>query len=461
MKTLIKGGKVVNADGSRMADVLLDGEHIAKVAESLDTPADRVIDASGKLVIPGGIDVHTHFDLPFGGTVSSDNFDTGQKAAAFGGTTCHIDFAIQISGRPLKEAIDLWHQKADGKATIDYGFHLAITEMNDSVMNELATLPDLGVTSLKLFMAYKNVFMVDDETLFRTMMAARDIGLLTCVHAENGDVIDVLVAQLLAEGKTDPVYHGKSRPHWAEAEATGRAAAFAAISGAPLYVVHLTCASALDQVRMARAKGVKVAAETCPQYLFTTEEDLARPNFEGAKYVCSPPVRTEADQAALWGGLTDGNLACVSTDHCSFNFKDQKELGRDDFTKIPNGLPGIEDRMMVLYHYGVTGSKLSPERWVELCATNPAKIFGLYPRKGTIAEGADGDVVVWDPAKEHTISAKTHHMNVDYNLFEGLKVKGVPSIVFSAGRLLVEDGEFKGETGAGRFIKRDLIHDVV
>ncbi|MFH0881820.1 MAG: dihydropyrimidinase [bacterium] len=460
MKTLIKGGKVVNADGSRMADVLLEGERIAKVGESLDTPADRVIDASGKLVIPGGIDVHTHFDLPFGGTVSSDNFDTGQKAAAFGGTTCHLDFAIQTHGHPLAEAIDLWHEKAEGKASIDYGFHIAITDMNDDVMKELATLPDLGITSLKLFMAYKNLFMVDDETLFRTLLAARELGLLTCVHAENGDVIDVLVAQMLAENKTDPLYHAKSRPHWAEAEATGRAAALAAIADAPLYVVHLTCASALDQVRMARSKGVKVTAETCPQYLFTTEEDLARPNFEGAKYVCSPPVRTKADQAALWDGLIDGNLACVSTDHCSFNFKGQKELGRGNFTKIPNGLPGIEDRLMVLYHHGVAGGKISPERWVEISSTNPAKNFGMYPRKGVIAEGSDGDLVVWNPEKEHTISAKTHHMNVDYNLYEGMRVKGVPEVVFSAGRLLVENGEFKGKTGAGRFVKRNPVHEV-
>jgi dihydropyrimidinase len=333
--------------------------------------------------------------------------------------------------------------------------------MTDSVLKEIAALPGQGITSIKLFMAYKNILMVDDETLFRSMLAAREHGLLTCVHAENGDVIDVLVKQMLADGKTDPIYHAKSRPHWAEAEATGRAIAFAAMADAPLYVVHLTCASALDQVRLARKKGVKAMAETCTQYLFTTEDDLARPDFEGAKYVCSPPVRTEADQAVLWGGLQDNSLGCISTDHCSFNLKGQKELGRGDFTKIPNGMPGIEDRLMVMYEKGVRGQKLSLERWVEICSTNPARVFGMYPRKGVIAEGSDADVVVWDPNREHTISAKTHHMNVDYNIYEGMRVQGFPEVVFSGGRLVVENGEFKGEVGAGRYIKRDLVRDVV
>ncbi len=455
MGTLIKNGTIVNSDGSRRGDLLLEGGKIAAIGDSLDRTADRVIDASGKHVIPGGVDVHTHLDLPFGGTVSADDFETGQKAAAHGGTTCHVDFVIQSKGQSLAEAVDQWHGKAEGKACIDYGFHVAVTDMNESVMKELPSLPDLGITSIKLFMAYKNILMVEDEILLRSLQVARDHGMLTCVHAENGDIVDLLVKQMLAEGKTDPIYHAKSRPHWAEAEATMRAISFSAITGSPLFVVHLTCASALEQVRLARDKGVKVMAETCPQYLFATEDDLERPGFEGSKYVCSPPVRTKEDQVALWKGLADSSLAGISTDHCPFNFKGQKELGRGDFTKIPNGLPGIEDRLMVTYHHGVGEGRLSLERWVEICSTNPAKVFGMYPRKGIIAEGSDADLVVWDPEREHTISAETHHMNVDYNIFEGMTVKGMPEIVFSGGRLVVEQNEFKGQTGAGRFVKRD------
>lgn len=461
MGTLIKNGTVINADASRPADVLVEGEIITQVGESLEVPADRIIDAAGKYVIPGGIDVHTHLDMPFGGTVSSDDFRTGQIAAAHGGTTCHIDFVIQSQGQSLAEAVDVWHGKADGKACIDYGFHLAITDVPEAVLKELPTILDLGISSIKLFMAYKNVLMVDDETFFRTLQIARDSGILTCVHAENGDAIDVLVKQTLAAGKTDPIYHARSRPHWAEAEATARATYLAAMADAPLFVVHLTCASALEQVRQARSRGIKAMAETCVQYLFASEDDLARPGFEGAKYVCSPPLRTQADQEALWEGLINGDLANISTDHCPFNYQDQKELGRGDFSKIPNGLPGIEDRLMVIYHQGVGGGRLTPEKWVAICSTNPARIFGLYPRKGVIAAGSDADLVIWDPEQEHTISAATHHMRIDYNLYEGMTVKGMPATVFSGGRPVIEEGRFTGQVGAGRFIKRDLFQEVV
>ena len=461
MSTLIKNGKLINADGSLDADILVDHEIIVKVGESIEDNADRIIDASGKYVIPGGIDVHTHLDMPFGGTVSSDNFETGHIAAAHGGTTCHIDFIIQGKGQSLAEAIDIWHAKAEGKACVDYGFHMAITDMTDSVMEELPTLVHAGISTIKLFMAYKNVLQVDDETLFKSLQIAGDNGILTCVHAENGDAIDVLIKQMLAEGKTDPIYHAKSRPHWAEAEATSRAIHLAAIADAPLFVVHLTCASALEQIKIARAKGLKAMAETCVQYLFRTEEDLARPGFEGAKYVCSPPLRTEEDQKALWDGLINGDLASISTDHCTFNYVGQKDLGKGDFSLIPNGLPGIEDRMMVMHHHGVSGGKFSLERWVEITSTNPAKTFGMYPRKGVIRENSDADLVIWDPEKEHTISAETHHMNIDYNIYEGMEVKGMPEIVFSSGRIVVEDGEFKGKVGAGNFIRREAIEGVI
>ena len=461
MSTLIKNGKLINADGSQDADILIDNEIIVKVGESIEENADRIIDASGKYVIPGGIDVHTHLDMPFGGTVSSDNFETGHIAAAHGGTTCHIDFIIQGKGQSLAEAIDIWHAKAEGKACVDYGFHMAITDMTDSVMEELPTLVHAGISTIKLFMAYKNVLQVDDETLFKSLQIAGDNGILTCVHAENGDAIDVLIKQMLAEGKTDPIYHAKSRPHWAEAEATSRAIHLAAIADAPLFVVHLTCASALEQIKIARAKGLKAMAETCVQYLFTTEKDLARPGFEGAKYVCSPPLRTEEDQKALWDGLINGDLASISTDHCTFNYVGQKDLGKGDFSLIPNGLPGIEDRMMVMHHHGVGGGKFSLERWVEITSTNPAKTFGMYPRKGVIRENSDADLVIWDPEKEHTISAETHHMNIDYNIYEGMEVKGMPEIVFSSGRIVVEDGEFKGKVGAGNFVRREAIEGVI
>jgi dihydropyrimidinase len=461
MSTVIKGGTVVSASDTFMADVLIEGEQV--VALGQDLQGDTVIDASGSYVIPGGIDVHTHLDMPFGGTVSSDDFFTGHKAAAFGGTTMHIDFAIQPAGATLRETLDIWHAKATGKAAVDYGFHLAITDLPDSVMDEIQYCPDYGVTSLKLFMAYKGALMVDDSTLFRALQQSAEHGLLTMVHAENGDAIDLLVKDAIAQGNLAPKYHALTRPPELEAEATNRAIRLAEVAGSPLYIVHLTNAGALEAVRSAHKRGLQnqIFAETCTQYFFFTKDDLARPDFEGAKWVCSPPFREQSDQVALWEGVVDHSLQVVSTDHCPFWFEGGtdgrnpgKELGKENFAAIPNGCPGIEDRLMIMYSYGVRTGKISLNRWVELCCTNPAKLFGVYPQKGLIAPGSDADIVVWDPNKSATISAATHHQNTDYNLYEGWEVTGLPSKVLSRGRLLVEDGVWKGEQGAGNFVRR-------
>jgi dihydropyrimidinase len=460
MTTVIKGGTVVTAGDSFQGDVLIDGEQI--VAIGRDLYGDRTIDAGGMYVIPGGIDVHTHLDMPFGGTVSSDDFFTGHQGAAFGGTTMHIDFAIQPKGATLRETLDMWHAKAEGKAAIDYGFHVAITDLPDSVMAEIPRCVEYGVTSLKLFMAYKGALQVDDTTLFRAMQQAAANDLLIMVHAENGDAIDILVREAVAAGNLAPKYHALTRPPELEAEATYRAIRLAEVAGAPLYVVHLTNEGALEAVRQARARGsMNIHAETCVQYFFFTKDDLARPGFEGAKWVCSPPYRETRDQEALWRGVADNSLQVISTDHCPFWFEGGKdgrpagkELGRDNFAKIPNGCPGIEDRMMVLYTHGVRGGRFSLNRWVELCCTNPAKLFGCYPQKGVIAPGSDADIVIWDPEKTHTIRAATQHQRTDYNLYEGMEVTGVPLVVLSRGRVLVENGEWKGEAGAGRFVHR-------
>jgi dihydropyrimidinase len=460
MRTLIAGGTVVTASDTYQADVLIEDEKIVGVGHGFE--ADQTIDATGKYVIPGGIDVHTHLDMPFGGTVSSDDFFTGHRAAAFGGTTTHIDFAIQPKGATLRETLDMWHAKANGKAAVDYGFHLAITDLPDNVMDEIKQAPEWGVTSLKLFMAYKGALMVDDATLFRAMEQAAQHGLLIMVHAENGDAIDILVKQALEAGNTDPKYHALTRPPELEAEATNRAIRLAEVAGAPLYVVHVTNAGAVEAIRLARQRGRgRIHGETCFQYFFFTKDDLARPDFEGAKWVCSPPFREQSDQEALWQAVGVNDLQVISTDHCDFWYEGGKngrsagkELGKGDFSKIPNGVPGIEDRMMVLYTHGVRGGRFSLNRWIELCCTNPAKLFGIYPQKGVIAPGADADVVVWDPEATHIISAKTHHQNTDYNLYEGMNVTGMPSVVLSRGNIVVQDGEWKGSAGAGRFLHR-------
>ena len=461
MSTLIKGGTVVTASDTFAADVLIEGEQIVAVGQGLS--GNTVIDASGAYVIPGGIDVHTHLDMPFGGTVSSDDFFTGQRAAAFGGTTMHIDFAIQPRGATLRETLDLWHAKANGKAVIDYGFHVAITDLPDSVLDEMPRCVEYGATSMKLFMAYKGALQVDDMTLFRAMQQAARHRLLIMVHAENGDAIDVLIREAVAAGQLAPKYHALTRPPELEAEATARAVRLAEVAGAPLYVVHLTNAGALEAVRLARARGGagQIFAETCTQYFFFTKDDLAREGFEGAKWVCSPPFRSPHDQEALWQGVADNALQVVSTDHCPFWFQGGiegrpagKELGRESFAKIPNGCPGIEERMMLLYTYGVRAGRISLNRWVELCCTNPARLFGCYPRKGTLTPGADADIVVWDPEARRTLSAASLHQRTDYTLYEGWDVTGAPRVVLSRGRVIVEGDAWTGEAGAGRFVHR-------
>ena len=461
MGTLIKNGTVVTAGDTFQADVLVDGETIALIGRKLPEAGHEVIDAEGLLLLPGGIDVHTHLELPFGGTVSSDDFFTGHQAAAFGGTTSHIDFVIQPIGGSLQEGVVAWHAKSESKAAIDYGFHMAITDLRDEVMDEIPSLLEEGITSLKLFMAYKGLFQVDDTTLFRAMTKAAEHGMIIMVHAENGDVIFERRAKLLAEGKTEPKYHAVAQPALVEAEATGRAVALAGIANAPLYVVHMTCEESVEQLALGRAKGLPVMGETCTQYMFVFEEDLARPNFEGAKFICSPPVRQPKDATVLWKSLADNTLQAVSTDHCPFWFEGGvkgripgKELGKSSFDKIPNGMPGIEDRMAVMWHHGVNGGHYNMNRFVEITATNPAKIFGLYPRKGTIAIGADADIVLWDPQKTHTISAETHHMNTDYNVYEGMSVTGWPVRVLLRGRSIVIGDQWHGSAGSGNFLHR-------
>ncbi|NOX63680.1 MAG: dihydropyrimidinase [Chloroflexi bacterium] len=461
MATLIKNGTIVTAGDTVQADVLIEGEQVALIGRDLPADDAEVIDATGKLLLPGGIDVHTHLDLPFGGTVSSDDFFTGHRAAAFGATTTHIDFVIQPMGGSLREGVEEWHKKAEGKAAIDYGFHIAITDLRDDVMAEIPSMLDEGITSLKLFMAYKGLFQVDDTTLFRAMQVAAEHGMLIMVHAENGDVIAELTKKLLAEGKTAPKYHAEAHPAMAEAEATGRAVALSGITGAPLYVVHMTCEEAVEQLALGREKGFPVMGETCTQYMFVFEEHLALPDYEGAKYVCSPPVRKPKDAAVLWKALANNTLQAVSTDHCPFWFEGGKEgripgkeLGRESFHQIPNGMPGIEDRMPVMWHHGVNSGRFSMNRFVEITSANPARIFGLYPRKGAIAVGSDADIVIWDPEKEHTISAATHHMHTDYNVYEGMTVRGWPERVLLRGKTIVDGDAWLGEAGSGQFLRR-------
>ena len=453
MRTLIRNGRVVTAVDDYRADVLIDGETVSVIGAKLDVEADRVIDAAGKLVIPGGIDPHTHMELPFGGTESSDDFRTGTIAAAHGGTTTIIDFAVQYKGQALIEAVDNWHRKAEGKTAIDYGFHLITTELEDNQIEELYTVMDEGITSFKLFMAYPGVFLVDDATIFRGMSAAGERGGLICMHAENGVVINEIIKRALAEGRTAPKYHALTRPTRAEAEGVHRAIAIAEMAESPVYIVHLSCADALDQVRAARDRGLPAFAETCPQYLFLSVDDYGE-GFEGAKYVMTPPLRERWNQDELWKGLRTDDLQVISTDHCPFCMKEQKELGRDDFSKIPNGAPGVEHRMSLIYDGGVVQKRVSLNRFVELTSTAAAKMFGLFPRKGTIAVGSDADIVIFDTEKEQIISAKTHHMNVDYSAYEGRRLRGAVETVLSRGQVVVENGEFKGRAGAGQFLKR-------
>jgi len=452
--TLIKNGTVVTAVDRYRGDVLIEGETIAAVGVALDVPADTVIDATGKYVIPGGIDVHTHLDMPFGGTTSADDFESGTIAAAHGGTTSIVDFAIQERGHSLREAWETWMHKAEGKAAIDYGFHMIMREFNPALGAEMGDLVREGVTSFKLFMAYPGVFMMDDASIFRALQRSGEVGATICMHAENGGVIDVLVEQALAKGHTAPKYHALTRPPGAEAEATHRAIALAEIAGVPIYIVHLSAAEALNEVTAARDRGVPAFAETCPQYLFLSYDDYEEPNFGGSKYVMSPPLRARALQDQLWRGLAGNDLQLVATDHCPFCMA-QKQLGVDDFSKIPNGAPGIETRMALLFDGGVRSGRISLERWVEITSTAPAKIFGMFPRKGTIAPGSDADIVVWDPEAVQTLSHKTLHMKVDYNPYEGRKVTGAARTVLSRGRVVIDGGKYTGKPGSGRFIRRD------
>jgi dihydropyrimidinase len=455
MSVLIKGGRVITAADDYVGDVFIDGERISLIGESLDVAADRVIDATGRYVLPGCVDPHTHLDMPFGGTVTIDDVEAGQTSAAFGGTTTHVDFCIQGHGQTFAEALETWHAKANGKAMIDYGYHIAITDLDEGgTLEELASLPGQGVTSYKLFMAYKGALMVDDSTLFQAMEVAASSGALVMVHAENGDAIDILVRQALERGDTEPVWHALTRPPELEGEATNRAIKLARVAGAPLYVVHVTCKEAVDPIAEARQRGWNVWGETCTQYFFTDVSDLERPDFAGAKFVFSPPVREAWNQQVLWDAVRTGALSAISTDHCAFLWDGQKTLGADDFSKIPNGAPGLEDRLVMIHHFGVNEGRITLNRMVDLLATSAAKLFGLYPKKGTIAVGSDGDVVIFDPARKHTLSASTHHSKSDYNLYEGTEVVGAVETVLLRGNVLVENGELVAQPGIGQFVRR-------
>ncbi len=454
MKTLIKNGQIVTAVDNYTADILVEDDKVSVIGRRLDMEADKTIDASDKLVIPGGIDPHTHMELPFGGTSASDDFLTGTRAAAHGGTTTIIDFAVQYHGESLIQAVDNWHKKAEGKTAIDYGFHLITTDLPDERVPEMKQLINEGVMSFKLFMAYPGVFLADDATIFRAMKNAGQAGGLVCMHAENGIVINEIIKHALAEGKTAPKYHALTRPTKAEAEGVHRAIAIAEMADAPVYIVHLSCSDALEEVREARDAGLPAYAETCPQYLFLDYSYYEQEGFEGAKYVMTPPLREKWNQDKLWQGLAGNDLQVISTDHCPFCFKEQKELGRDDFTKIPNGGPGVEHRMSLIYNGGVVAGRISLNRFVELTSTAAAKLFGLFPRKGTIAVGSDADIVIFDPNEEQTISAATHHMNVDYSAYEGMTIRGAVKSVLSRGRVVIEDGKYTGRAGDGQFLKR-------
>jgi dihydropyrimidinase len=458
MTLLISNGRIITASDDYVADMFCENGTISAIGRNLPShrfQADRTIDAAGKYVMPGGIDVHTHLDMPFGGTRSADDFESGTIAAAFGGTTSLVDFAIQYRGNTMRHALDDWMARASGKAVIDYAFHMILTELPDAGLSDMDTMVAAeGVTSFKLFMAYPGVFMVDDATIFKALRRTGDNGGLVCMHAENGGVIDVLVQEALRKGQTAPKYHALTRPARAEGEATGRAIALAELARVPIYIVHLSSADALEKVRQARDMGVPAYAETCPQYLFLSSDNYEEPGFDAAKYVMSPPLREKWHQDVLWRGLAKNDLQVISTDHCPFCMSEQKELGKNDFSKIPNGAPGIETRLTLVHNGGVRSGRISLNRFVDLCSTTPAKMFGLFPRKGTIAVGSDADLVVFDPDADRTLSAKTLHMRVDYNPYEGTRVKGAPSIVISNGSVIIEDGRFVGKKGAGRFLKR-------
>lgn len=455
---IVKNGTVVTAHDEYKADLGIKDGKIAALGQSLESKGVKTLDAKGCFVMPGGIDVHTHLDMPFGGTTTADDFSSGTRGAAAGGTTTIIDFAIQKRGESLRKALDTWHGKAHGKSAVDYAFHMIAVDLPESRLPEMDKIVDEGVPSFKLFMAYPGIFMSDDATIFRALMRTKENGGMICMHAENGSVIDVLVQKAIAEKKIDPVYHALTRPMSAEAEATKRAIALADMAGVPIYIVHLSAGDAMEEVRRARERGIPAYAETCPQYLYLSEDDYRRPNFEGAKFVMSPPLRPKGNEERLWSGLKNNWLQVVSTDHCSFCFKGNakkpgKELGKSSFAKIPNGAPGIETRMLLLWE-GVYQGRITRNRFVEITSAMPAKIFGLYPKKGTLAPGADADMLIMNPNKKHTISVKTHHMNVDYNPYEGTTIHGAIQTVLVRGRVMAEDGKFTGSTQHGNFAKR-------
>ena len=459
MSVLIKNGRVITAVDDYMGDVYIENETVSLIGKNLEVEADEVIDASGKYLFPGGLDPHTHLDMPFGGTTSADDFETGTRAAAHGGTTTLIDFAIQTKGHSTLEALDTWHAKADGKTAIDYGFHMIVTDLEDNRLHEMKMLADAGVTSYKLFMAYPGVLYVDDGTIYRAMRQAGENGTVVCMHAENGIVIDEIVKIALAEGKTEPKYHAMTRPTRMEAEGVHRAISIAEVAQVPVYIVHLSSSDALEQVMLARNRGVHAFAETCPQYLFLDDSYYEQEGFEGAKYVMTPALREKWNQDELWKGLRFGDLQSISTDHCPFCFKDQKILGINDFSKIPNGGPGVENRMSLVYNGGVNSGRISLNKFVDLTSTAAAKTFGLFPKKGTIAVGSDADIVIFDPHRKETISinnACTHHMRVDYNAYEGFEVTGFTETVLSRGKIIIDKCEYVGKKGDGRFLKRGL-----
>src|ERR1700761_7944499 len=459
MSTLIQNGTVVNADGQSRADVLIEGEIVSRVGKDISPSGHTVVDAAGLLVMPGGIDVHTHLDMPFGGTVSADDYRTGTIAAAVGGTTTVIDFALQSMGHTMAEALDTWLAKSDGKACLDYSLHMAVTDLGPGDgargLKEMEQMVEKGISSFKLFMAYPNVLMIDDGLMYKVMHKAGQLNALCLVHAENGHVIDVVVSRMLAEGKTEPHWHAHSRSAKAEAEATHRAIHIADMAGASVYIVHLSNEDALRELKHAQARGLRALAETCPQYLvLSLEEQMPGKSWDEAKFVFTPPLREKRNQAPLWKALEDGTLAVVSTDHCPFRLADQKSLGKGDFRKIPNGGPGIENRLQVLWQFGVNSGLLTPEKFVELACAAPARIFGMK-QKGVLAAGKDADVLLWDSNAHYTITAATQTMATDYSMFEGWKVSGNARHVFSRGELVVRDGQWIGETGRGRFLKRE------
>ncbi len=461
----LKGGTVVSATGADAADVLIDGDIIAAVLQpgseltaTAEAGAKRVLDASGKYVIPGGVDVHTHMQLPMGPTSSSDTFESGTTAAAWGGTTTIIDFAAQMKGQQVRHGLDERMAEAEGNCAIDYAFHMVIGDVTETALKDMAALVDEGITSFKLFMAYPGVYYSDDGEILRAMQTASETGAMIMMHAENGIAIDVLAEQAVARGETSPITHGLVRRQELESEATHRAIKLAKVGAAPLYIVHLSASGALEEVTRARNDGANVFAETCPQYLYLNLEDhLGVPGFEGAKYVCSTPLRSkhEHHQADLWKGLRTDDLSVVATDHCPFCMKDQKELGLDDFRAIPNGIGGVEHRMDLIYQ-GVVQGEITLPRWVELCSTTPARMFGLYPRKGVIQPGSDADIVVYDPASSWTISVDNHHMNMDYSAFEGIRIDGSVDTVLARGNIIIGGGKYLGRKGDGRYLKRGL-----